>query len=168
MTVFQTTRLFVRNLQISDFDAFLEMQADEEVMRYTTGQGFDAAENRRQLEDCIVRYSQPDNDFWVWAIVLKSNQQFIGTCAIVPNDHRPEIGYRFLRKYFGNGYGREICDGLIEHGIDSQGLSEIIAYADVRNIASTKILDCSRLSFVKEVANDQGGTDRFYRWAGEA
>ena len=163
--IFETSRLFVRELKGSDLVAFHEMQSDDEVMRYTTGAGFDEAENRRQLEDCITKYSEPDNNFWVWAVVRKSDQQFVGTCAIVPNEQRPEIGYRFLRKFFGNGYGQEVCDGLIEYGIREQELTEIIAYVDTRNIASAKILDRSRLSFIREVANEDGFADRFYRWS---
>ena len=165
--VFETTRLLVRNLKGSDFEAFHEMQSDYEVMRYTTGKGLDASENRRQLNSCIAHYSIPENDFWVWAIVRKSDQQFIGTCAIVPNEKHPEIGYRFLGKFFGKGYGQEICDGLIQYGIYHRNLREIIAYADVRNVASTKILDRSRLSFVGETRNENGATDRFYRWAAD-
>ena len=166
--VFETARLFARNLRDSDFDAFHEMQSDDEVMRYTTGAGLDAAENRRQLKMCIACYSRPDNDFWVWAIVRKSDRQFVGTCAIVPNDHRPEIGYRFLRKFFGNGYGQEICNGLIKYGMHEQRLPEIIACVDVRNIASVKILDRSPLSFIEEIEQENGAMDRFYRWTADA
>ena len=162
--VFETDRLLVRYLKPTDIDAFHEMQSDEVVMRYTTGKSFDQAENHRQLLDCIERYSKPENDFWVWAILEKTDQQFVGTCAIVPNDQRPEIGYRFLRKFFGRGYGQEICDGLIEYAINDQKLREIVAYADIRNVASITILERSRLSFVEEVVNELGTMDRFYRW----
>ncbi|MEM6469035.1 MAG: GNAT family N-acetyltransferase [Planctomycetota bacterium] len=165
--IFESQRLSVRKLRDTDFDAFHEMQSDDEVMRFTYGKGFDEVENRRQLEDCISRYSKPENDFWVWAVVCKSDQQFLGTCAIVPNDSRPEIGYRLLRKFFGHGYGQEICDRLIDYGISELQLSEIIAYVDVRNIASAKILDRSRLPFVKQFINDDGIVDRFYRWTRE-
>ena len=166
--IFETNRLLVRNLKDSDFDAFHEMQADDEVMRYTTGSGFDETENLRQLKMCMKCYSKPDNEFWVWAIDRKSDQQFVGTCAIVPNKNRPEIGYRFLKKFFGLGYGQEICDSLIDYGIQQQKLAEIIAYADVRNVASIKILDRSRLPFVKETANDDNGIDRFYHWIADS
>ena len=162
--VLETRRLRLRHFRESDLDAFHEMQSDEEVMRYTTGTGFDRSENHRQLVDCIERYSKPNNDFWVWAIERKSDQQFVGTCAIVPNLGRPEIGYRFLRKHFGEGFGQEICNGLIEHAMRQSTLSEIVAYVDVRNVASVKILDRSRLEFVKEVTNEDGTLDRFYRW----
>lgn len=165
--IFETIRLYARDLRGSDFDAFHEMQSDDEVMRYTTGRGLDAAENRRQLKMCIACYSKPDNDFWVWAIVRKSDQTFVGTCAIVPNGQRPEIGYRFLRKFFGHGYGQEICNGLIEYGIHERRLPEIIAYVDVRNVASIKILDRSPLTFIEEIVQEDGVTDRFYRWVAD-
>ncbi|MEO1529484.1 MAG: GNAT family N-acetyltransferase [Planctomycetota bacterium] len=161
--IFETARLAVRDLRDSDFEAFHEMQSDDEVMRYTTGHGFDEAENRRQLIDCIERYSVTDNDFWVWAIVRTEDDAFVGTCAIVPSDEGPEIGYRFLRKYFGNGYGQEICDGLVRYGIDERGLPRLVAFVDVRNVPSVKILDRSRLAFVAEVTNEEGLADRFYR-----
>ncbi len=163
--IFETSRLLVRRLAETDFDAFHEMQSDADVMRYTSGEVYDRAENIRQLQDCIECYSEPDNDFWVWAVVRKSDQQFVGTCAIVPSDGRPEIGYRFLRKHFGKGYGQEVCDGLIEYGIGKMSLSEIVAWVDVRNVASRKILDRSRVMFVEEVLTEDGATDRFYRWS---
>ena len=162
--VFETARLFVRDLKSSDFEAFHEMQSDDEVMRYTTGRGFHEAENQRQLERCIACYSKPGNEFWVWAVARKSDQQFLGTCAIVPNQHGAEIGYRFLKKFFGKGYGQEVCDGLIKHGIHDRGLRAIVAYADVRNVASTKILDNSSLPFLEETRTKEGGIDRFYCW----
>lgn len=164
-TVFQTTRLRVRNLVVSDFDAFHEMQSNDEVMRYTTGRGLDETENRRQLKKCINCYSTQGNDFWVWAIVRKLDRQFVGTCAVVPNENRPEIGYRLLRKFFGMGYGQEICNGLVQYCIHEQRLTEIIAYADVRNLASTIILDRSPLQFIEETTNENGIIDRFYRWS---
>ncbi|MFN3192020.1 MAG: GNAT family N-acetyltransferase [Aureliella sp.] len=165
--VFETSRLSVRPLLDSDIADFHEMQSDDEVMRYTTGSGFDEAENHRQLHDCISKYSEPQNEFWVWAISRKKDAQFVGTCAIVPNEGKPEIGYRLLRRFFGNGFGREICDGLVEFGIRKQKLTELVAYVDVRNIASVKILDQSRLDFVQEIENKDGVVDRFYRWKAE-
>ena len=162
--IFETERLVVRNLKPSDFEAFHEMQADDEVMRYTTGSGLEQAENERQLSMCIDCYSKHNNHFWVWAVVRKSDHEFIGTCAVVPSDDRPEIGYRMRRKWFGIGYGQEICDALMHYCIQELGLSEVIAYADVRNVASVKILDRSVLAFVEQLVNDAGHEDRFYRW----
>jgi RimJ/RimL family protein N-acetyltransferase len=163
--LFETNRLYVRKLEYSDFHAFHEMQSDHEVMRYTPEEALDEAENQRQLKMCIDCYSKIGNDFWVWAIVRKSDKQFVGTCAVTPNAQRPEIGYRFLRKFFGLGYGQEVCDGLIHYGIHDLKLTEIVAYVDIRNVASKKILERSALKFVEETTDENGVVDRFYRWS---
>lgn len=162
--IFETERLVVRKLVSSDFNLFHEMQADETVMQFITGHGFDAAENLKQLQHCINCYSNPGNRFWVWAIDKKIERQFIGTCAVVPHNDDGEIGYRLLKKHFGFGYGQEICDGLIEYSIHNLGLRKIVAVADVRNVASIKILNRSVMSFLEEVTSDEGITDRYYCW----
>ncbi|MEM7783141.1 MAG: GNAT family N-acetyltransferase [Planctomycetota bacterium] len=163
--IFETERLHVRKLRSSDFDDFHQMQSNLEVMRYTSGIAYTADQNRDQLEDCIRKYSDPNNEFWVWAIIRKRDQQFVGTCAIVPSQQGPEIGYRFLENWFGNGYGHEICDGLILYAIESLGLTKIVAYVDEQNLASVKILDKSQLEFLREEVNETGGKDRFYCWS---
>ena len=162
-----TERLIIRELAESDFNAFHEMQSDEEVMRYTTGKAFDADENWEQLRDCIARYAKPNNDFWVWAVARKADLEFVGTCAIVPHEGSSEIGYRLLQKCFGHGYGQEICDGLIEHGISGLRLEGMVAFVDARNTASIKILDRSRMKFIRDQFDADGNPERYYRWTSE-
>lgn len=173
--IFETARLTVRPLVEEDFDAFHAMQADPVVMQFIEGKGLDRAENQRQLRDCIARYTQRDNRFWVWAIARKSDAAFIGTCALVPDETLPdkempneantEIGYRLLQRYFGQGYGNEICQGLIAHAIDEGRHTALSAYVDENNLASVKILDNSCLPYVKSLNNETGGRDRLYRLA---
>ena len=141
------------------------MQADDEVMRFTTGAGLSDVENRKQLDGCIRAYSKPDNDFWVWAVVNKPDREFVGTCAVVRNDQsQDEIGYRLLRRHWGCGFGQEICDALIDYIIQNMGLKQIYAFVDERNVASMKILNRSKLEFIEEVRTDSGNIDRTYRW----
>ena len=100
----------------------------------------------------------------MWAVTAKSTGEFLGTCAIVPNLDRSEIGYRLLRRFFGNGYGQEICDGLIDFAIARLKLDEIVALVDTRNVASVKILDRSQLTLEGEAIDQNGQPERFYRW----
>ncbi|HFA48211.1 MAG TPA: N-acetyltransferase [Bacteroidetes bacterium] len=160
--IFQTTRLKIRNLEYSDFPAFHEMQSNPKVMRYTTGRPLSEKENRESLGKCISSYAKPGNRFWVWAIEKKLDGAFVGTCAIVYDN---EIGYRFLEKYWGKGYGKEISDGLIKYALEEMKAKKIIAYVDVENIASVKILDRSALKFEKEYFNEKEKcTERFYKF----
>ena len=162
--IFETNRLSIRKLTQDDFQAFHEMQNNPKVLEFVVGRGFTEEENRKQLKGCIEKYSKLDNDFWVWAVIRKSDNEFVGTCAVIgdKDENSNEIGYRFLEKYWGNGYGSEICNGLINHCIDSMNLKSIFATVDVRNIGSVKILDNSKLPFIKEYMNE-GVLDRYYK-----
>ncbi|RMG78497.1 MAG: N-acetyltransferase [Bacteroidetes bacterium] len=162
--IFETKRLCIRPLEPADFEGFHEMQSDPEVMKYTTGKPFSEAENRKQLADVIARYTAPGNSFWVWAVVQKSNGAFVGTCAAIGEpDGAVEIGYRIRRCMWGQGYGSEICRGLIDYCLHVRHWTHLHAVADVRNVPSVRILEKSRLNFEKEAPNEMGGTDRFYR-----
>ena len=163
--IFQTQRLRVRPLLDSDFDAFHEMQSNPAVMQFTTGHALSLEENQKQFAHCIAKYREPGNEFWVWAVETKADGKFAGTCAIVPNENRPEIGYRLLENEFGKGFGQEICNGLIDYAIHSLNVQEIVAIADCRNVASVKILDRSILPFVEERRDPEKGiAARFYHW----
>ena len=162
--IFETERLYVRNLVLEDFPPFHEMQNNPKVLEFVIGRGFTEEENRKQLNGCIEKYSKPGNDFWVWAVIRKLDNEFLGTCAVIGDEDEKsnEIGYRFLEKYWGNGYGSEICNGLIEHCLSIMNLKSIFATVDVRNIGSVKILDKSKIPFIKEYMNE-GVLDRYYK-----
>ncbi len=159
---FQTECLLVRDLTPDDFPAFFEMQGNPNVLRYTGTPADDEASARASLEHCISSYSKPGNDFWVWAIERKSDGDMVGTCAVVREGH--EIGYRFLERFWGNGYATEICDPLIDHALGAMGCPSVFAEVDIRNLASVKVLDRSKWKFVKQYFNEKDNcTDRLYR-----
>ena len=161
--IFETNRLFVRPLTPDDLEGFHEMQGNPKVMRHVGGKAMTLKENREDLQDLIRAYSRPENDFWVWAITKKSDSAFVGTCALIVNEEQEhEIGFRFIERYWGKGYGREITAELLLHGINSLQLDEIVAYVDKENTASVKILE-QTMSFEKEFYNEKEKcTDRKY------
>jgi len=158
---FQAERLKIRNLRLSDFPAFHEMQSNPNVMRYTAKRADTEQESQEGLDRCIAHYAKPDNEYRIWAVERKLDGAFIGTCAIVEGN---EIGYRFLEKYWGQGYASEIINPLIDHGLEVLCLPFLFAEVDVRNIASVKVLERSKLMFIKEFFNEESKTqDRMYR-----
>ena len=162
--IFSTERLLVRKLRATDFPPFHEMQSNPNVMQHIIGRAHTEAENETQLKGVIDAYAKPNNNFWVWAILRKEDSAMVGTCAIIKTEGEDEIGYRFLEKYWGNGYGLEITTGLINHALDTMKVPSLMAVVDKRNIASVKILERSKLKFIKEFVNEEGITDRLYRF----
>ena len=162
--LFQTSRLQVRPLRPTDLLHYQELQCNPNVLLYTGATADTAEEAEKGLTRLIDLYQKPDNTFWIWAIVLKENDAFVGTCAIIIEEEgRGEIGYRFLEKYWGNRYASEIIEPLINYGFSSMNLKTIFATVDVLNIASVKMLEKSQLNFIKqEWSEDYQSTDRFY------
>ena len=153
--IFQTPRLRIRRLQWNDLEAFHELQSNEKVMRYTTGRPFSREENEADLKNVLAKYEVPGNTFWVWAMERKLDHHFVGTCAIVETETKEfEIGYRVLERFWGNGYGLEVTNGLIIHGFNEMDLPELVAYVDKKNQPSVIILEKSPFSFVKELYNE--------------
>ena len=167
--IFETPRLLVRNLALSDFEPYFEMQSNPNVHRYTGSTPDDEPTARAGLQHHIACYSKPANNWWIWAIEQKTNQSFVGTAAVIHGENSvvgdgPEIGYRFLERYWGQGFATEICDPLIEYGIQQMALKSLFATVDVLNVASVKILEQSKLKFIQEYHNQNDNcTDRVYK-----
>jgi len=70
----------------------------------------------------------------------KYDHQFIGTVAFVKNLEDDQIGYRFLEKDWGLGFGSEICTGIISY-CKKKGKQKIVGYVVDKNIAPVKILE---------------------------
>jgi ribosomal-protein-alanine N-acetyltransferase len=163
--IFQTTRLHIRQLRPNDIAAFHEMQGNANVMRYTTKHAHTLEEDKSELHRLIEGYSKPANTFWVWAIERKSDQAFVGTCALILNeDNEYEIGFRFLEKYWGLGYGTEVANGLVAHARSLPEVQGLVAYVYSDNVGSVKVLDRSPLLFEREFYNEtEKCMDRVYR-----
>lgn len=138
--IFETERLLVRKLQMSDLEPFHEMQSDPGVMQYVTGTIKPLEENKKELQELIAKYTKKENDFRIYAVERKADTVFVGSVALVKDDENDdEIGYRLLQKYWGNGYGYEVCKSLISY-CKSVGFKKLVGYVVDINTASAVIL----------------------------
>lgn len=151
--IFETERLLIRKLVLSDLDAFHEMESNPKVLQFATGNIKTLEENSKELKELIKKYKTPKNDFWIYAIERKLDKKFVGTVALVKDNNDDEIGYRFLEKYWNLGYGFEVCKGLITY-VQKQGLKTIIAYVVDKNSASVKIIEKLNFKIVKQFISD--------------
>ncbi len=138
--IFETERLLIRKLNFNDLNAFYELESNPNVLKYATGEVKSLLESKEELVDLIAKYDKPNNDFWIYAIELKLNKKFVGTLALVKDGKDDEIGYRFLERYWRQGFATEICKNLILF-CKQQKMTKIIGYVVDENIASGKILE---------------------------
>ena len=148
MTIFaETPRTILREMNMDDVDPFFEMDSDPEVHKYL---GTRPAENRDQIIETIhyVRQQYIDNGIGRWAIVEKSTNKFIGWTGLklvkdLINDQTDyyDLGYRLIRKYWGQGYATETAQASLRYGFDKLNLNEIIATVNCENAASKKVVE---------------------------
>ena len=162
--IYQTARLSIRKLKTSDINPFHEMQGNINVMKYTDGTANTYEEDVIDLKRVIDFYNKPNNEFWVWAVERKADKAFLGTIALIKDDeNNDEIGYRFLEKYWNNGYAFEAMLGLITF-CKQMGLKEIVAEVIIENKASEHIIKKAGFQFVKEyICDDLKLLERKYK-----
>jgi len=141
--VTETDRLIIRHYKEEDFSAFVEMNADEEVMRHFPST-LDEEGSRNLFDRINTRIEETGKSFW--AAELKENNDFIGFIGLSePNfeaDFVPctEIGWRLRRKYWGKGYATEGAKACLEVGWNRFELEEIVSFAVVENLPSIHVM----------------------------
>lgn len=161
---FETERLFVRELNISDTVLFVDMQSNTNVMKYTTGRSKTKEESANELEKIMDNYKN-NRETFIMAVVRKNDNKLIGTCAVTKNiDGEYEIGYRFAEEHWGNGYGKETARGLIKFAFQVLNLKQIVAHVDKDNYVSVKILESSNFDFIREyIESETGNLVMYYK-----
>ena len=148
--IFETEILLVRRLKMSDIRPYHEMQSNPKVMQYVIGEVQTEKEHLIELERLIGFYDKENNDFWIYAIDRKLDNEFVGTVAFIKDDEGDdEIGYRFLEKYWGLGYGSNLCKASVGY-CSSIGMPKLIGYVINLNVASAKILKKCNFEYVSD------------------
>jgi RimJ/RimL family protein N-acetyltransferase len=108
MTILETARLTLRELEADDIDDLAEVLSDPVAMRY-----YPAPFNRARVVEWIdwVRASYRENGFGLWAVIRRADGRFLGDCGPmlqpVEGSLIPEIGYHIVPSEQGHGYATE-------------------------------------------------------------
>ena len=98
--VFETERLYLREMTQADYEALCRIMQDAEAMRPAYERVFTDNEVQGWLDRHIARYKRLG--FGLWAVVLKETGAMIGQCGLTlqpwENEEVLEIGYLFERR----------------------------------------------------------------------
>lgn len=145
----ETKRLVLRQMRPADAEAIFAMYGDEEVMRYRDVLAFSRLEEAQLfLEQVRSRYEQGEEMHW--GIMLKGEEQLVGTCGYSWHLGRPfgAIGYDLARCYWRQGIMTEAIGALLHFGFEVRNLHRVEARVRLGNEASMRLLQ--RLSFQEE------------------
>jgi RimJ/RimL family protein N-acetyltransferase len=108
MVTLETDRLILRRLRESDLDAYAEMYADPEVMRYIgDGQPLPRFLARRKLARLVGHWSL--RGYGLWAAEEHSSGVLVGHIDFWKPDGWPGfgLGWRLRRSFWARGYATE-------------------------------------------------------------
>ena len=137
--LFESPRLGYREFSPDDAGHIYRLNADPLVIRYTGDPPFNSEQEAR---DFILGYERYRNDgYGRWAVINKADREFIGWSGLNLLDGEIDLGYRFFRSVWGQGFATEAARACIDFGFNQLGMSRIIARALPENIASWKVLE---------------------------
>ncbi|TDB65383.1 N-acetyltransferase [Arundinibacter roseus] len=142
----ETERLILREILPTDIDGMFELHSDPEVHRFL---GNKTVKNKEETNDLInfVRKQYIDFGIGRWAIIEKNTNNFIGWTGLELvtepiNNHKNyyDLGYRLIRKYWGQGIATESAVASLKYAFEKLKTDEVFARADSENIGSDKVL----------------------------
>lgn len=165
-TAIESPRLLFRELLLSDAEAMFELDSDPEVMKYV---GMPPLTHIDQTRETIEKIRQQYLDFGIgrWGAFIKETNEFIGWAGLKYIDEINgqndvyDLGYRFLKRHWGKGYGTESALAFLDFGFDEMHLERVSAYVDMENTASKRILEKCGMRFVNTFL-DEGDVCGWY------
>ena len=138
--ILETERLYLREMNQSDFDSLSKILQDEDTM-YAYEGAFSDIEVQEWLDNQISRYHKWN--FGLWAVIIKETDEMIGQCGITMQPWKEEevleIGYLFERQYWHNGYAAEAAIGCKKYAFEVLKADEVCSIIRDSNIASQNV-----------------------------
>jgi RimJ/RimL family protein N-acetyltransferase len=142
MTCLETDRLRLRLFREADLDAYAEICADPQVMRYIgTGQPFSRAEAWRSMAAILGHWQL--RGYGLWAVEEKASGALIGRIGCWYPEGWPdfEIGWMLRPNSWGKGFAVEAARASIKYAFEQLGRTQIISLIQPENQRSIQVAE---------------------------
>ena len=138
--ILETKRLYLREMNPSDFNSLCRILQDEKAM-YAYEGAFSDQEVQEWLDRQIYRYQKWN--FGLWAAVLKETDKMIGQCGLTMQQWKDqevlEIGYLFERSHWHQGYATEAAKACKQYAFEKLNAGEVCSIIRDSNTASQNV-----------------------------
>ena len=160
MYIIETDRLRLREMTADDADHLMEIFGDPIAMRYYP------STLPREVALKWIEWNRENYNVYrsgMWACELKEDGAFAGQCGIIPQTvdgvEEMEIGYLFVRSYWGRGLATEAARAVMNYGFHTLGLNRLIATIYHKNEPSVKLAQRIGMTFEKRTFVGEGRSD---------
>jgi RimJ/RimL family protein N-acetyltransferase len=137
---FETSRLLLRELELEDADALLEVLGDANAMRY-----YPAPFDRERVLGWIqwAQRSYTEHGFGLWAVIRRSDGRFLGDCGPmvqpVEGGLVPEVGYHIVPAEQGRGYATEAASACVSWVLENTVYDRVCSIVGPDNAPSRAV-----------------------------
>ncbi len=135
--VFETERLILRKIELSDAEQMYEFTSDPEVTRFVT---YVTHESLECTQNAIIDYFIP-NRLESWGIVNRETNEVIGTIDLRIKGDSGTFGWALNRNYWGQGLVPEAATVLRDFAFEVLGLKVLIAQHYTENQKSGRVME---------------------------
>ena len=158
--IIETDRLILRELRLSDAEAFFAMDNNPNVHRYLWNKPTQKIEETLEIIT-FVRKQYLDNGIGRFAIISKETKEFMGWAGLKFNTEMVnnktnfyDIGYRLDEKFWGRGYASEASFAWVQYAFETLKIKTIEAATHIENMASNRILQKIGMQFTEQYQED--------------
>lgn len=137
-----TERLVLRPHGLSDVPFMMQLNSDPDVVRYTGDAAFASEAEARAVVERLI------HQFEAWrmgrlVVLHRRTGEELGWCGLRWHEDLEvaDLGYRFFRRHWGEGYATESAGACVRHAFEELGLPRLVAHAMPENVASIKVLE---------------------------
>ena len=134
----------------ADGDKYYRLCNNPNVMKFVTGYALNRDESDEMLGAFLV---ENENDPYLgrYFIEDRRNGDLIGAAKLDKVHGEIEIGYRIQEEHWGKGVATEIASGLIDFARKQLGISSVIAFVNINNAASIRVLEKAGMENIETI-----------------
>ena len=135
-------RFYLEKLLPRDFESFYALTGNEKVMAMITERALSKEEALKKF-NYFLENNKIHKSFGSFKVLEAGSSKLLGFAKLEITKEKPEeaeLGYMLLPEFWGNGFGNEIAETLLEVAIWDPNLTRVYANTDPNNVASRKIL----------------------------
>lgn len=158
--ILETKRLWVRESTVEDVEDFYRIYSDPSITCYIE----DLYREREEEQAYMKAYIDKIYGFYgfgLWTVLLKESGQIIGRAGLSIREgyDLPELGFVIDVEHQRQGYGLEVCRGILSYAERKLEFDRVQALADENNVRSLHLLGKLGFEFERSVS----GFDRHYK-----
>lgn len=158
MIRFKTSHLIIRDIRPHDIGTLLQYYIQKANMRFISDGKYDWTHDELEAKYTKINKDYPSG-FGAFAVELEETGEVIGEAGLFNSFNDPqilELGYIIDSSFWRKGYGRQVCQGLIDYGFKELGVKRLVARMYADNSASVMLSEICDMTLTNKGRAENG------------